>query len=73
MKYSLHLLLSLVICTFEATAQISADGDWKSAHPEEVGLSADALALIHEDLLAGQYGYIDSFLVARHGKIVFEA
>ena len=73
MKYSLHLLLSLVICTFEATAQISADGDWKSAQPEEVGLSADALALIHEDLLAGQYGYIDSFLVARHGKIVFEA
>lgn len=73
MKYSLHLLLSLVICTFEATAQLSADGDWKSAQPEEVGLSADALALIHEDLLAGQYGYIDSFLVARHGKIVFEA
>lgn len=73
MKYSLHLLLSLVICTFEATAQLSADSDWKSAQPEEVGLSADALALIHEDLLAGQYGYIDSFLVARHGKIVFEA
>jgi CubicO group peptidase (beta-lactamase class C family) len=72
-KYSLHLLLSLVICTFEATAQLSADSDWKSAQPEEVGLSADALALIHEDLLAGQYGYIDSFLVARHGKIVFEA
>lgn len=38
-----------------------------------MGLSADALGLIHEDLLKGQYGYVDSFLVARHGKIVFEA
>ena len=73
MRYSLFALLSLVMYSFHATAQIPAADDWETAEPEAVGLSADALALIHEDLLAGKYGYIDSFLVARHGKIVFEA
>ena len=73
MRSWFFVFLSLTINSFGAAAQIPAAGDWETADPEEVGLSADALALIHEDLLAGKYGYIDSFLVARHGKIVFEA
>ena len=64
------LLLALV--TSLATAQDAQASRWPVAEPASVGLSLTALTEIHEDVLAGQYGHVDSFLLARQGRIVFE-
>ena len=65
-------LLSVVVIAGEPTAQRAPAFKWQSAAPEEVGLSTETLSALHRDLLAGKYGYIDSFLIVRHQKIVFE-
>ena len=64
------LLLALV--TSLATAQEAQASRWPVAEPASVGLSPTALIEIHEDVMAGTYGHVDSFLVARQGRIVFE-
>ena len=46
--------------------------DWQITRPEAVDLSSEALSAIHQDIENGRYGYIDAFLVARHGSLVFE-
>jgi CubicO group peptidase (beta-lactamase class C family) len=63
------VLLSLSSGAF---AEKAASDEWHGAQPGAVGLSEDALSAIHQDIQNGRYGYIDAFLVARHGKIVFE-
>ena len=68
----LCVLLSFVVIADEPTAQRAPAFKWQSAAPEEAGLSTEALSALHRDLLAGKYGYIDSFLIVRHQKIVFE-
>ena len=49
----------------------SAD-DWQITQPDAVSLSGEALSSISQDIENGRYGQIDAFLVARHGKLVFE-
>ena len=65
-------LLSVVVIAGEPTAQRAPVFKWQSGAPEEVGLSTEVLSALHRDLLASKYGYIDSFLIVRHQKIVFE-
>lgn len=50
-----------------------AAGAWEIATPESVGLSTTVIQALDEDIKSGRYGYIDSLLIARHGKIAFEA
>jgi len=50
----------------------SESTDWQKAPAQAVGLSEEALLSIHRDIEGGRYGYIDAFLVARHGKLIFE-
>ncbi|MBV9724640.1 MAG: serine hydrolase [Gammaproteobacteria bacterium] len=45
---------------------------WSTASPESVGLDVAVLAALDKDLAAGKYGYIDSLLVIRHGRIGYE-
>lgn len=40
--------------------------------PPEVGLDAAVLAAFDADIGDGKYGYVDSMLVIRHGKVAFE-
>lgn len=46
--------------------------DWPTASPQTVGLDAAALGALDKEIAAGRYGYIDSMLVIRHGRIAFE-
>ena len=46
--------------------------DWPSATPPEVGLSESVLATFDTDIANGKYGYVDSMLVIRHGKVAYE-
>lgn len=46
--------------------------EWPTSTPAAEGLDAKALEAFHADIDAGKYGMVDSLLVIRHGKIVFE-
>src|SRR5262245_20338469 len=52
-------------------AQHSA-APWVTSTPRAEGLDPTRLAAFDADIAAGKYGYVDSMLVIRHGKIVFE-
>jgi hypothetical protein len=45
---------------------------WPTTSPVDVGLDAKVLGALDADIAAGKYGYVDSMLVIRHGKIAFE-
>jgi hypothetical protein len=45
---------------------------WRTTTPTDVGLDARVLAAFDADISEGKYGYVDSMLVIRHGKIAFE-
>jgi CubicO group peptidase (beta-lactamase class C family) len=45
---------------------------WPSSPPAAVGLDEKVLAAFDADLAAGKYGYVDSMLVIRHGRIAYE-
>ena len=64
--------VALLSLSSGAFAEKAASDEWQIAQPEAVGLSEVALSAVHQDIQNGRYGYIDAFLVARHGKIVFE-
>ena len=64
--------VALLSLSSGAFAEKAASDEWQIAQPGAVGLSEEALSAIHQDIQNGRYGYIDAFLVARHGKMVFE-
>ncbi|PZQ38369.1 MAG: serine hydrolase, partial [Phenylobacterium zucineum] len=47
--------------------------DWPTATPAAEGLSASKLDAMSAAIKAGQFQQITSVLIARHGKLVFEA
>lgn len=67
----------LLCATFLASSAFAYSHDsqsigWQKASARDAGFSEEALSSIHQDIEDGRYGYIDSFLVARHGKLIFE-
>jgi len=60
-----------------AASPVAAQGEWPtrgwpSTTPPEVGLDARVLAALDADIGEGKYGYVDSMLVIRHGKVAYE-
>lgn len=45
---------------------------WPSASPEAVALDPAGLARLDSDIASGKYGQVDSMLVIRHGKVVYD-
>ena len=45
---------------------------WPSSTPAAVGLDANALTDLDSEIASGKYGYIDTMLVIRHGKVVYD-
>ncbi len=45
---------------------------WPTATPSAVGLDAKTLAELDADIANGKYGYVDSMLVIRRGKMVYD-
>jgi CubicO group peptidase (beta-lactamase class C family) len=45
---------------------------WPVSTPQEVGLDPEVLRRFDADIAAGKYGYVDSMLVIRHGRLVFD-
>ena len=63
---------ALFALSSDTLAATTASDNWQLAQPATVSLSEEALKAVHQDIESGRYGYIDSFLVARQGKLVFE-
>jgi CubicO group peptidase (beta-lactamase class C family) len=45
---------------------------WAAATPASVGLDSAPLAALDQEIIAGKHGHVDSVLVVRRGKLVFE-
>jgi CubicO group peptidase (beta-lactamase class C family) len=65
------IVLSLACSPVAAEERWSAK-DWPTATPESVGLDGAVLAALDADIAAGTFPYVDSMLVIREGKAVFE-
>ena len=70
-------LASSIICLFLVSPPVDAQsewptGGWQSTTPQEVGLDAKILASFDAEIADGKYGYVDSMLVIRHGKVAYE-
>jgi CubicO group peptidase (beta-lactamase class C family) len=58
----------------EPTAAFSWPGEnWQVSTPEREGLDARAIARLDEEFRSGKHGYVDSMLIIRNGRMVFEA
>ncbi len=47
-------------------------GSWPTATPDDVGLNGAVLDSIDAEIRAGRYGYVDRFLVVRHGTLAYD-
>ena len=63
---------ALFALSSETLAETTTPNNWQLAQPATVSLSDEALEAVHQDIKSGRYGYIDAFLVARQGKLVYE-
>jgi CubicO group peptidase (beta-lactamase class C family) len=61
-----HALLALM------PALAAAEYEWPTAAPLEVNIDEQALAEVSTRISQGRYGAVNSFLVLRHGKLVYE-
>lgn len=72
-RYLASLTLSLIFVTAAVVAQSEwPTREWSVTTPPEVGLDANVLASFDADIGDGRYGYVDSMLVIRHGKVAYE-
>ncbi|MBT3425410.1 MAG: serine hydrolase [Gammaproteobacteria bacterium] len=75
-------MLILVACTDAESpekqrsvshSQSWPDENWQLSTPEQEGLDGNAIATLDKEFRAGQHGYVDSMLIIRNGRMVFEA
>ena len=46
---------------------------WEVSSPEAEGVDPAAITQLDAEIRSGKHGYIDSMLIVRHGRIVFES
>ena len=75
-KLYIHCCLSAAMLAANAQAETLdvawPTHGWGASTPEEVGLDRAKLDAIDAEFAAGTHGYVDSFLIVRHGRIVYE-
>jgi CubicO group peptidase (beta-lactamase class C family) len=69
-EYVLAALAFLILALSIPAQQVPKS--WPVSVPQDVGLDPKVLAALDADIAAGKYGYIDSLLVIRHGKLAFD-
>ena len=68
------LLMSLTAIPYFQDEEIAwPTKEWPRSTPQAAGVAVEALKKIDAEMRAGDMGLMDSLLVIRHGKIVFEA
>lgn len=71
-RYSLILILLIINLNHIKQAKAYEDWQWSKAKPADVGLNIDKLNRAHRAIRNEDYHLIDSMLVVRHGKLVYE-
>jgi CubicO group peptidase (beta-lactamase class C family) len=64
-------LLAAVMLALAGTRMPDA-ADWPASSPGSEGMDAAALDAFDRELASGAHGYVDSMLVIRHGRVVYE-
>src|SRR6266700_1756562 len=74
---ALRRLLALAILpgcfSAQRTAQAQKANDWPQASPEQNGLDTAILLKMESSIRSGDFKKIGSVLIARHGKLIYEA
>jgi hypothetical protein len=72
-RYVVFIILSLIILPTHVVAESEwPTRGWPLTTPPEVGLDARVLAALDADIGEGKFGYVDSMLIIRHGKVAYE-
>ena len=67
-QYLISFFLSFVL----GLSPVHAGEVWPQANPADLGFDVEALDAFEDDISNGKYGYVDSILVIRHGKVALE-
>ena len=67
------LLIAVALVLAAPLPVLAADRDWPTAMPAAEGLSAEKLEAMSAAIKKGDFQQITSVLIARHGKLTFEA
>lgn len=70
---ALSCLLVLPVHVSIAAEQSWPGENWEISTPAREGLDERSILTLDAELRSGKHGYVDSMLIARHGRIVFEA
>ena len=72
-KFASKIVAFAVLRLFFAGVVLAQSGkDWSTAAPKDFAFDAEKLAAIDADLASGRYGLVDSMLVVRCGKSVYD-
>jgi CubicO group peptidase (beta-lactamase class C family) len=66
-------VLAIACAIAPAASAREAEGDWQTATPEAVGLSAAKLQAMEKAIQSGEFKKVTSVVIARHGKLAYEA
>jgi CubicO group peptidase (beta-lactamase class C family) len=66
------LLIAVALGSGAAAQQQWPTKRWPEATPQSAGLDAKALAELDAEIAAGKFGHVDSMLVIRGGKVVYD-
>jgi CubicO group peptidase (beta-lactamase class C family) len=73
MSRAIIIVILLVLYAISCSTEKSASAEWEVVAPAEAGLDAKILERLREDIESGEYPNLHGVLIARHGKIGFEA
>jgi CubicO group peptidase (beta-lactamase class C family) len=71
-RSALSLFALILLSSFASAQERWPTQRWSTATPRAVGLEASVLDELNADIAAGKFGYIDSMLIIRHGKVVYD-
>src|SRR5882724_10357720 len=72
-RYHILTLCAAVLIAHQVAAQNQwPTKGWPTATPQSVGLDVKPLADLDAEIASGKYGNVDSMLIIRYGKIVYD-
>ena len=66
------LLAGLLFSHLSVADPVWPETQWARADPVSQGLDPQVLELLDAEIRGGQHGNIDSMIIIRHGKVVFD-
>jgi CubicO group peptidase (beta-lactamase class C family) len=64
--------VALAIFILVLSVHAQSPETWPVATPQALGLDPKELDALDADVAAGKYGYVDSMLIIRHGRLVYD-